>query len=84
VTAAHAASLRAELARLLAAQPSRIPAFAAGREARRLELEAALAGPIEPAPDPRDEPLERLLRSAGGGDRFDRGARARLGLTRHG
>ncbi len=50
LTATAAATARAELARLRAARPTTLPAFTAARLARVAELEAQLAGEVEPTP----------------------------------
>ena len=50
----NATALRAELAALTAAAPSKIAAFAARRVARIAEIEAALL--IAPEPEPADDP----------------------------
>ena len=59
LTVTTAAAARAELARLRAARPTALPAFAAARLARVLELEAQLAAGVEPTPPAPDVGLAR-------------------------
>lgn len=71
LTAAQAAALRSELARLQTRAPSTIPEFNTKRAERIAEIEGALdTGVIvEPEHDPL---LERVLKRTRGGDKFGR------------
>ena len=64
-------ALRNELARLEAAAPSNIPAFAESRGIRIAELKRLLLDARDEALT-RDERLETALRNSRGGDRFGR------------
>lgn len=71
MTAETARTLRAELAHLERATTS-IPAFKARHEERKVQIREQLAAAeIEPEQTPEDPRVERVLRSAAGGDDLD-------------